>query len=100
MSTFRSERQFGTVSHQISPFQAVKNAQDALIQQWEAAMESLPQGEARQSVFRIRKRTRLKQKQTREELSMVAVEDIHDVEVAVQDLGKRLDAKQSKVSRS
>ncbi|KAF2101243.1 hypothetical protein NA57DRAFT_34709 [Rhizodiscina lignyota] len=90
---------YETVGESVPPFQEAKNAQAALIQQWEAAIQSLPQGKARDSVFRIRRRTQMRQKQTKEELSKIAIEDIHDVEEAVQDLGKTLDAKQSKISR-
>lgn len=39
----------------------------------------------------------MKQKQTREELATIAVNDIKDVEAAVHDLGQKMDAKQSKV---
>ena len=59
------------------PFKSAEDAQEALTREWDALIKDLPDGN-RKTLF-SRKRTQLRQRQTKEQLSSTDVREMQDV---------------------
>ena len=74
----------------------MQDAKSILVQAWDSAIASIPDGRAKKSLFQIC--SRLKgQKVTKEHLLGLAINDVQDVEAVVHDLEEKITSKQGKV---